>query len=202
MYKVFAGEKCIIIGSQGVKDAGKNAKVIPFRSSEELQREYKQFSQSKQLEILIITGDKEKVWTAFCPLFSSIEAAGGLVKNGKGELLLIFRNGYWDLPKGKREKGESPDETALREVEEECGVKELKIVKPLVSTYHIYFQKNKEWMKRTYWFEMTCHDLRKPIPQTEEGIDEVRWMSEAEVKKVENKIYPSLKEVFFFLVQG
>lgn len=195
MYKVFSGEKCIQISSAEVKAEEKGLKVISFKSAEELHKEYKQFARSNVLKKLVIVGDEEKVWKVFRSLFSYIEAAGGVVKNEKDELLMIYRNKHWDLPKGKMEKGESPDETALREVEEECGVKKLVITKPLESSCHIFFLNRKECMKCTYWFEMTCRDSAKPVPQAEEGILEAKWMSKAEVKKIESKIYPSLLAV-------
>jgi len=194
MYKVFLGEKCIVISDGEIKTDEKEVKVISFISAEELHREYKAFSKQSRLKKIIITGEEEKIWNVFRSLFSCIEACGGIVSNEKGELLMIYRNHHWDLPKGKMEKGETPDETALREVEEECGVKNLKIVKKLSSTYHIFFQNN-ECMKQTYWFEMTCKDSAKPTPQAEEGIREAKWMSKEEVIKVVNKIYPSLREV-------
>lgn len=194
MYKVFSGEKCIVIPDREIESGEKDVKLISFISAEELHREYKQFARSSGLKKLIITGEEEKIWNVFCSLFSYIEASGGMVKNEKGELLMIYRNHHWDLPKGKIEKGETSYETALREVREECGVKNLKIVKQLSSTHHIFFQNN-ECLKRTYWFEMTCNDSAKPIPQTEEGIKDAKWMSKEEVKKIANKIYPSLREV-------
>ncbi len=123
-----------------------------------------------------------------------MESSGGAVKNEKGCLLMIYRNHHWDLPKGKMEKGESPGMAAIREVEEECGVKNLKIVKQLCSTHHIFFLKN-ECIKRTYWYEMICMDSTKPKPQADEGITEAKWMSRKDVKKIENKIYPSLCEI-------
>ena len=195
MYKVFSGEKCVMISEKEIKGVGKDAKVIAFNSAEELHREYKLFSKSSKLKNLVIVGDEERAWTVFCSLFSYIKAAGGIVINENDELLMIYRNKHWDLPKGKMEKGESPDETALREVEEECGIKKLKIVKPLVSSYHIFFQNNNECIKQTYWFEMSCKDTSKLIPQEEEGIEEAKWMSKKEVKKVFNKVYLSLQEV-------
>ncbi|MDO8628069.1 MAG: NUDIX domain-containing protein [Candidatus Diapherotrites archaeon] len=188
-----------MISDREIKSKGKDVKTVLFISAEELQIEYKAFSKQARLKRLIITGDEEKIWNVFRSLFSYIEASGGIVKNEKDELLLIYRNHHWDLPKGKMEKGETPAETALREVEEECGVKNLKIIKQLSSTYHIFFQNN-ECMKRTYWFEMTCKDSAKLTPQAEEGIKEAKWMSKEEVKKIANKIYPSLREILSLIL--
>jgi 8-oxo-dGTP pyrophosphatase MutT (NUDIX family) len=194
MYKVFSGEKCIVISSKEVKSDAKSSKVITFSSAEALHGEYKSFEKSK-LKTLILVGDEEQAWKVFRSLFSYIEAAGGLVLNTKRELLMIYRNRHWDLPKGKMEKGESPDQTALREVEEECGVSKLKIVKPLSSSYHIFFQNGNNCIKRTYWFEMTCADTSKLVPQKEEGIEEAKWQNKVEVKKIVGKVYLSLQEV-------
>lgn len=194
MYKVFSGKKCVVISSEGVKESDKNAKIISFKSSEELHREYKIFSKQSKLKKLIIIGDEEKIWKVFRSLFTYIESSGGVVKNEKGNLLMIYRNRHWDLPKGKMEKGESPAMTAIREVEEECGVKHLRIVKQLPTTHHIFFLKN-ACLKRTYWYEMICKDSAKPKPQAEEGIKEAKWMSKEEVKKNSGKVFSSLKEI-------
>ena len=125
-----------------------------------------------------------------------IEAAGGAVQLRKNhKLLLIFRNGKWDLPKGKLERGESPEEAAIREVKEECGIRSLIITRPLCETYHSYELKGKPVLKKTYWFEMTCQEDEVPVPQTMEGITEARWMDEKEVKKAMENTYPNILEV-------
>ena len=195
MIKVFLGNKSVLISSVEVKSDPRNTKKIVFESAEVLHREYKHFSRSSSIKCLIISGDERTVWPVFRSLFAYIEASGGVVRNGEGELLMIYRNRHWDLPKGRMEKGEMPDQTALREVEEECGVNQLEIGKELMSTHHVFFQDKHEWIKRTYWYEMTCRDTSKPRPQAEEGILKAEWMKGSEVRKVWNKIYPSLQEV-------
>lgn len=195
MYKVFSGEKCVVITARAGNTDPKSSKVVVFSSAEALHKEYKQFVKASKLETLVITGDEERAWRVFRSLFSYIEAAGGLVVNPKGELLMIYRNKHWDIPKGKMEAGESPDETAIREVGEECGIRNLKIVKPLQSTYHTFHQSKHDCIKHTYWFEMTSKDSEEPTPQKEEGILEAKWMSKGEVKKISGKVYHSLREV-------
>lgn len=195
MYKVFSGEKCILISASEVRGDPKSSKAVVFTSAEELHKEYKQFMRSAKLQTLNVVGDVSRAWKVFRSLFSYIEAAGGLVVNPRGELLMIYRNRHWDLPKGKMEAGESPAQTAVREVEEECGVKGLTIVRPLISTYHIFYLNKNDCMKCTYWFEMTSKDTAKPTPQKEEGIQEAKWMSKEEVKKAMSKVYDSLQEV-------
>ncbi|MEO5645238.1 MAG: NUDIX domain-containing protein [Bacteroidia bacterium] len=124
-----------------------------------------------------------------------IEAAGGLVKNAKRELLMIYRSEKWDLPKGKLEKGETPEVAALREVEEECGIGMLKIIKPLTPTFHTYRHHDKIVIKKTYWYEMTCADTKKLTPQREEGITKVKWMGQKEVEKALGNTFFSIVDV-------
>jgi len=105
-------------------------------------------------------------------------AAGGVVLNSDaGTILLIKRNGVWDLPKGKLEEGESIPECAVREVEEETGLKDLKIISSLCETYHEYKEDGKLIGKTTYWYLMNGEDIQKQVltPQTEEGITELIW---------------------------
>jgi 8-oxo-(d)GTP phosphatase len=124
-----------------------------------------------------------------------IEAAGGIVKNEEGKILLIYRNEKWDLPKGKLEKGEITTKAAIREVEEECGVNGLIITKPLPSTYHIYIHKEKIVLKKTYWYEMFCSDKRVPVPQTEEGITKVLWADKTALKNALENTFSSIAEL-------
>ena len=126
-------------------------------------------------------------WKEFCSDYTLIEAAGGLVYNSDNQLLMIFRNDKWDLPKGKLEVDENI---------EECGVEELSIVKKLKSTYHTYKLNGKAILKRTYWFGMSSDYKAELIPQLEEGITKVEWVSLSEVpSKLENS-YGNIKELF------
>jgi 8-oxo-dGTP pyrophosphatase MutT (NUDIX family) len=108
--------------------------------------------------------------------YNYIEAAGGLVLN-QGKMLLIQRWAKWDLPKGKMEPNEKKEMAATREVEEECGIKKLKIVQELPPTYHFYLIQEKITFKKTYWFEMISEDFKMNLkPQIEEGITKVEFM--------------------------
>lgn len=123
-----------------------------------------------------------------------IEAAGGLVRKDH-KILMIYRLKKWDLPKGKIEKGESPLEGALREVEEECSVKATSI-KEVCHTWHTYTRNKKKYLKKTYWYAMDCVDDSKMKAQIEEKIEAVKWMSEAEIKDVLYDSYFSIRYVF------
>jgi 8-oxo-dGTP pyrophosphatase MutT (NUDIX family) len=126
-------------------------------------------------------------WESFCANYMLIEAAGGLVYNDKNQLLMIFRNGKWDLPKGKLEVGENIEQCAIREVEEECGISGLIIIQQLQETYHTYEINGQKILKRTYWFKMKSLFKGNLAPQNEEGITAVVWVDKKDVaEKLEN----------------
>lgn len=126
--------------------------------------------------------------------YTFIKAAGGLVEHD-GHLLLIYRLKKWDLPKGKLDNSEGPEKTAVREVEEECNIK-VQLKDKICNTYHTYKHNGKNILKKTFWFEMECLDDSNLKPQVEEDIEEVRWMTHAEVHVALYNSYPSIRQVF------
>ena len=112
-----------------------------------------------------------------------IIAAGGLVTNQAGQLLLIFRRGFWDLPKGKLDEGESIEACALREVQEETGLKSLSLGEKIGITYHEYYDKwtSQDVEKQTHWYAMQAADGQQLIPQTEEDIEQIIWADKAQI---------------------
>lgn len=199
MYKVFAKDKPIFItdpGSNLLKLNNDGALCIKYKSKKNLHRAYELLLKEPVIQALyIVSDDVEHLWKSFKSLFQYVEAAGGVVKNTKGEILLIFRKGKWDLPKGKVEKGESIKEAALREVEEECGIRGLSLTKDLASTYHTYSVNGKSSLKKTYWFEMVCASSDKPKPQLEEEITKAEWLGKTQVKKALENTYPAIIEL-------
>lgn len=118
-------------------------------------------------------------------------AGGGLVWNENNELLMIFRRGKWDLPKGKIEKGEKIIDGAAREVEEETGVRVAKLEPVPVTTYHAYYLKGKNCLKQTEWFTMQAQAGQLHLtPQTEEDIEEVRWVKREHLPTYKDGCYP------------
>jgi len=136
-----------------------------------------------------------ELWAEFRKIFRVIEAAGGLVWNKAGRFLAIKRFGIWDLPKGKKNKGESTELCALREVSEECGISEPELKNLLGITYHMYFLKSKLVLKETSWFEMFHSGLDQLIPQIEEDITEARWFNPDEVSVITKNTYPSIIDI-------
>jgi 8-oxo-dGTP pyrophosphatase MutT (NUDIX family) len=139
--------------------------------------------------------DLELGWQEFLSTFNVVSAAGGLVVNPKNEILFIYRSYKWDLPKGRIEKGETVKETARREVEEECGIFNLKLVKPLLTTYHVYFQNGMK-LKETFWFVMTSDFTGELTPQLEEGITEVVFKNKAAIAKALKNSYKNIELVY------
>jgi 8-oxo-dGTP pyrophosphatase MutT (NUDIX family) len=115
------------------------------------------------------------MWQDFCSRYQLIEAAGGVLRNLKGEVLWIRRNEKWDLPKGKVEIGENVENTAVREVEEECAVRDIDRGELLGLTYHTYLHKGESILKKSNWYAMSCPSEQELKPQIEEGITEVVW---------------------------
>lgn len=128
-------------------------------------------------------------------LYEPIDAGGGVVFNEEGNILMIFRRGKWDLPKGKRDDGEKIDECALREVSEETGLHKLELGKKITETYHIYSQYQKNLLKHTTWYVMHGSTAEKLQPQIEENILEARWVSKNELPSILRKSFEAIKEV-------
>jgi len=156
---------------------------------------YKNLSKASAKEYILLTDRPKMLFKKIKKDCELIKAAGGLVKSAEGNYLFIFRNKKWDLPKGKVEKGEKMKETALREVEEECGVKIHTNDEKLCRTYHVYVLNNKLVLKKTNWYSMTVKGEPKLIPQKEEGITKAVWLSEIELKPVLKNTYPSIVQV-------
>lgn len=147
---------------------------------------------------LIIPADKKHIDNTVKKIFSKmkhVNAGGGLITNKKGEFLMIFRRGVWDLPKGWQENGEDIKKTATREVEEETGIK-AKRGNLLCVTHHTYHLGKKFIIKHTYWYAMNYDGKSKPAPQTEEEITECRWIKKNKIKDYLDNSYLSITEVF------
>jgi 8-oxo-dGTP pyrophosphatase MutT (NUDIX family) len=149
-------------------------------------------------DMILLNEQPEEGREIFFSLFSILNAAGGIVSNTFGQLLCISRWGKWDLPKGKAEKDERHEETALREVEEECGISELEITGFNSVTFHIYEHPRKpgKWiLKQTFWFDMVYRGNDRLVPQSQEDIVEARWFNKLELKEIVGNTYASLKPI-------
>jgi 8-oxo-dGTP pyrophosphatase MutT (NUDIX family) len=139
--------------------------------------------------------DLEELKKAFFKKFTFIQAAGGLVLNEKKEILIIFRRSKWDLPKGKLDKGETLEECAVREVEEETGLTKIKLISPLTISYHTYHEGTKFILKESHWYNMQVSGKQKLIPQTTEDILELKWVKPGELSPYLKNSYPAIADV-------
>jgi 8-oxo-dGTP pyrophosphatase MutT (NUDIX family) len=194
-YKVYYNNRVIIITDNLDAMGSATIQRLCHYPEANLSEEWQRFKTDKEIEKFYIVGEPQATFKEFKKLFLIIKAAGGLVKNDKGEYLFIFRNGMWDLPKGKMDEGEKPRQTAIREVEEECGIEKLEITKPLKKSYHIYELKGRQALKKTYWFAMNCKDTNTPTPQKEEGIEKAIWVKPDVFKQWKKETYPSVWDI-------
>jgi len=195
MYKVFFKDRAIFLGDKA-ESMNFRCMVYLWTEGENLEAIVSDFDQDENKETLFFAAqDVEALFLEFKNQFKYIEAAGGLVFNPKNEILTIHRLGKWDLPKGKVEDGETIDEAALREVEEECGISNLNLEEELPSTYHTYWMNNKWMLKRSYWFKMTYSGNEKLVPQTEEDIEKVSWLACNQLDEFKADTYASILEV-------
>lgn len=179
MYKVFVNEKKLSFSQLPEK----SSKSLKFDGVATLEMAIDLLENTSTPEINIYSEDLKNLWTHFSKLYKIIEAAGGLVKNEEDKILFIKRLGKWDLPKGKIEKGESLENAALREIKEETGLN-VNLDKFLDTTYHIYKERNGDRiLKTTHWFCMKYFGNEAPKPQIEEGILEVQWKNEEEIRQ-------------------
>lgn len=190
MYKVFVNDKPIILTTVVSKET--NFKNYLLKTVN-LGKVIKELNSTALAEVRLIGKSEEKLIKQFLKKLPNVVAGGGKVINTKGETLFIFRNNKWDLPKGKTEKKETIEQTAIREVEEETGVKGLEIVKPLQITYHIFKRNGKYRIKVTYWFEMKTLYEGVLEPQENEGITKVEWLSPKQVQQALENSYANIK---------
>ena len=200
MYKVFLNEKLIRIGGRTNITLNKPTYFFEDHCNvEEVKKWFIAFLKGTENEAFLVHSDPADFFEFFQSAFICIQAAGGVVTR-KNKLMFIFRNGKWDLPKGKIDQGETAREAALREVEEECGISGHTIVKRLPPTYHMYISPYKksigEWVfKETFWFEMKYTGLEIGTPQQEEGITQIKWFSKKQLGEVWANTYENLKSV-------
>jgi len=166
---------------------------------EELDLE-KLFNASKKpvdqpMTYLFVHANVGKIFETILQGSNLIRAAGGLVRNSEGQYLFIYRLGKWDLPKGKVETGENTRQAALREVEEECGIRSDFLGAKIGTTYHTYRLHGKFILKQTDWYDMAVSGTPKPVPQTAEGITEAKWFEPAELDSVRENTYPLILDL-------
>lgn len=193
MYQVFYKKKIILLTD--VFKEEKDFKSFPIKDVK-LKKVIKLLNKKNINSVHLFHKNKDKLLKYFFKLIPTVIAAGGKITNSKSEILFIYRNDKWDLPKGKAEKNEQLPQTALREVKEETGIKEVSINKPLDITYHIFRRNNEYRLKVTYWFDMFSDYEGIFFPQLDEGITDVKWVKKADLEEVKINSYPNIRLLF------
>lgn len=202
MYKIYIGEVPVLLIER--KNLAAHQKdplrdLVVFHQPKQRNNLYQVIDNlekwsGKYDSVLIVSHQLEQLKEDFFSIYEVLPAAGGVVQNEQGEILSIFRLGHWDLPKGKLEEGESLEENAVREVEEETGIQNIQLGAFLGHTYHTYTsKKGKRLLKDTAWYKMYSQD-QKLTPQTEEGIEQVTWMP-LEKLLLQQPIYKNIVDV-------
>ncbi|NQV01159.1 MAG: NUDIX domain-containing protein, partial [Bacteroidia bacterium] len=218
--KIFFDDRCLVLLKP---DAVFEGQIVLPGSIEELEEVLTNFEKDSSIQELgLSSSDYKKLKRDLNSLFTIVKAAGGLVRNEDGEILFIHRRGRWDLPKGKLEIGNSKlgkkksetchceehsDEAkreannewrkseAIREVKEETGLLEVEVIRKMKPTYHVYQERGRRMLKKSYWFEMSAPKAQKLIPQLEEDIRYVRWFKPEELSVVLENTFGSLREM-------
>jgi 8-oxo-dGTP pyrophosphatase MutT (NUDIX family) len=198
MYKIFINDKPFIITQRDVEERRFAAcQRIRCNDTPTLMEQVRKTEEMQSKGIVLICEDAGKTFGELKTKFITIEAAGGVVLNSEKQLLLIRRLGKWDLPKGKMDPGETAAAAAVREVNEECGIGKLEIMRGLDPTYHTYKIQGHRFLKVTHWFMMRSHDAAPLVPQAEESITEAVWTDPQKLEIDNLDTYLSIKELLY-----
>jgi ADP-ribose pyrophosphatase YjhB (NUDIX family) len=190
MYKVFVGDKPIILTN--IVEQETNFKNYLLENVN-IGKVIRDLNTTNLESVRLIHKNENKLLKKFLKKLPNVVAGGGKVYNEENDILFIYRNDKWDLPKGKVEGNESIETTAIREVTEETGVAGLEIIKPIETTYHIFKRNGRHKIKITYWFEMKTSFKGNLYAQEEEGITKVEWLNQQQIKDALLNSYANIK---------
>ncbi len=192
-YRIYINDNTLFI-SDTLPEQKEKIQQLEFKDFD-LQTFYQRLKNGSSKSYIFLTKTPQEIFKKLKKDCTIIKAAGGLVESASGNYLFIFRNKKWDLPKGKLEDGEKMKETAVREVEEECGVTILKRENKLCKTYHVYPIGTKMVIKKTNWYRMIVKGEPKLTPQKEEGIEKAVWLDKNHLAPVIKNTFPSIIDV-------
>ena len=207
MYKIYINESLLIL--RDAKDV-KNAQVTkaellsPYSGKQKVLLNYIDMLEKTDRydSITLYYHDLKKLWKDFKSLFKVIDAGGGIVEDQSGNVLMIHRRGYWDLPKGKIESHETKKQGAIREVMEETGITEPTLLSKIGKTYHVYRLKNNQRaIKRSHWYHMRV-DHQKLIPQVEEDILKADWKNPQKFLDSGKEVYKNIELILRRFLEG
>ena len=198
MHKIYFEKRCIIIcGPDDPVLSDPNALLFRIGNSSDIHTLVEMVEISDSLHrVFVPTDNIEDTYRKICAEFKEGNAGGGLVSNRRGDYLLISRNGLWDLPKGHQDPGEPIEVTALREVCEEPGIRDMELRELICITDHCYRRDGIWHLKHTWWYDMLHTDPTDLTPQLEEDIAKAAWVARSSLPPFLLNTYPSIAEVF------
>lgn len=196
-YKIYFNNRFVVLSNSVPENPEqKYGLFYKYNGRKQLYKIIHEFEKNENIpSLLLVHSDLKKLWKKFKGYFDYIKAGGGFVRNELGEFLVIKRRGVWDLPKGKKSKKESIKQAALREVSEESGIRSLKVVSYLHTTYHTYMLKGRTALKKTKWYVMRTSSEEKLIPEKREKITKIKWVSQEEADTIIKDTFPSVADV-------
>ncbi|AMR32958.1 NUDIX hydrolase [Mucilaginibacter sp. PAMC 26640] len=192
-YRIYINEKVILLTAEMPEQSEKFQRIDD--EDFDLEIIYQWVANQEGKLFYVVSADPKAFLKMITKTVKLVEAAGGLVRNEDGNHLFIYRNEKWDLPKGKIEKGEKTKVAAVREVEEECGIKVYKLEDKICKTYHMYVWKGNTVLKKTHWYAMKHKGKAKLVPQLEEGITAVRFFDREQIAAIIANTFPSIIDV-------
>ncbi|NML40927.1 NUDIX domain-containing protein [Chitinophaga sp. G-6-1-13] len=195
---IYLNERPLIISGseQNIPTGINGAKVYLNPDTEKIEKVLQKMEEGKKEAAVFITEDVKQLFKKVSLHFTVLVAAGGLITNPDGEVLMMFRRGKWDLPKGKQDPGEDLETCAVREVAEETGLHTISLTHKITETFHYYPMKAKKVLKHTHWYRMQFTGTELTVPQIEEDIQDIEWVKPQNLEKFLKYSYENIREVF------
>jgi len=202
MYKIYINENTLSLADTKTIKSGKksdNVLIAPYTGKTKMLLSYiDMLEKTDRFDNVILHSNSPKMLLKdFESLYQVIKASGGVVNDGRNNILFIFRRGFWDLPKGKIDAGEKKKAAAVREVSEETGISDINLIKKVHTTRHAFKKNGKRALKKTFWYSMEAPN-QSLVPQTEEDISEARWVHLKEIKKLKGPMFKNIEDVVRF----
>lgn len=193
-YKIYINQAALII-TEEIPEALADYQFVDSQSFEFADFYKRAVADARPVTYILQTANSKRFFKSMRSSVVFIKAAGGVVRNEEDSYLFIFRKGKWDLPKGKLDDNEKPKKAAVREVEEECGIKVARLGQKLCNTYHAYQERGSTVLKKTSWYVMEATKDQKLVPQHEEDITEVSWVAADQFGLIMSNTFPLIKDV-------
>jgi 8-oxo-dGTP pyrophosphatase MutT (NUDIX family) len=195
---IYLNERPLVIVAthQAIPNKYKDAVLFTLPDQTTIETTLQALETGKLPAAIFINPDTEVMLETVKSYFTILVAAGGLITNQEEEILLMFRRGKWDLPKGKQDDGENLEACAIREVEEETGLHSITLENKITETLHFYTYKEKKILKHTYWYKMKFTGTELTIPQIEEDIVDIQWIKPENLSKYLKFSYQNITDVF------